>query len=224
MKYYFFLLILFFPVVANAQFEGKIFKSKSNETIHFANDSSFSINFRYRHMTTKHEGEGVYKIEGNRLIAMFDINQHKDTSCYKIKQTVPSDTTSINVECVIVSSDGIKYPCEFVVWKIIDRNNKIIEKSNSPIGSVSQFSINNINAFPHDAKIVFHDSFTSDFSFTLAPNSKTEYLVILKENRIYVEKGELIFKIIKKKNKIILKLVNGKDCVGFKTMDFYLVE
>ncbi|MDR2840623.1 MAG: hypothetical protein LBV75_05085 [Paludibacter sp.] len=210
--------------MAFAQFDAKGFKSKSNETIRFTDNYAFSVRLWYHHMLTKHDGKGIYRIAGNKLIATFQAFQNKDTSDVKIIQSIPCDTTSINIVCKIVSNDEKCYPCEFITWQITNENDSIIEKGEKEMGENSIISLHNITVSAGDKITFIGNGFTANFGFPLIPKHKTSYLVTLRERISYIEKGELIFKIIKHKRDVSLKLINGKKYVGFNTMEFYPIE
>ena len=217
------IILVAFPFIIHAQYDGKIFKSKSGRIIHFTDSNRFSVRSRIHIFIGQYYGKGTYKIEGNRLIASFEPYQDKEVSFYQINESLSSDTTEIFIECIHRNADGKSFPCEFTEWWISDSNDSIIKRGRY-IGINSQIKLTDF-IIPQGAIIHFNDFNTSKLSFPLIPNAKTHYSVVLKERIKYFEEGEMKFKVIRTKDdKIMLRLINGKKFVGYKEMDFVLCE
>jgi len=207
-------ILFFFSIVVNAQFAGTIFKSEYGRTISFIDSNHFVSNLWQGGEMKHYIGRGTYSIIGNKLIAELRPYAHKDTAILcELKQDSESD--SIFIECKY-QIDSTLYSCESMNYWITSNITQISKAKMINTNSKISIPKNDIT----ENTIIHFSNLNTKYYFPIKSN--TNYIVILKRNDFeYLESGKFVFKIIKKKNNVILRLINGKDYVDNKNSKFY---
>lgn len=205
-------ILFFFCVSIHAQFIGTTFKSEHGRTICIVDSNKFVSDF-WKGGSMKHYiGSGTYFIRNHKLIAELKPYVNKDTVILcEFKQ----NSDSVFIQCKY-QIDSTLYSCEsFNYW---------ITSNVTQISKTKRINTNCTISIPKkyitENTIIHFSNLNTKYHFPIKSN--TNYMVILKRNDFeYLESGKLVFRIIKRKNNAILRLVKGKHYVDNKNLIFH---